>query len=161
MRAVSNTSPLSNLAIIGRLDLLRQRYGTVLIPPAVAQELSALSHPGAKARITAALADGWLVVETPATPPPRLQFALDAGETEAIALALSVGADVLLMDEKRGREAARRQGLNVAGALGELLHARQAGRLPNVRSEISRLRAEAGFFVDAEIERFILLQVGE
>jgi len=44
MRVVSNTSPLSNLAIIGRLDLLKQRYGTVRIPPAVARELSALSH---------------------------------------------------------------------------------------------------------------------
>ena len=48
-----------------------------------------------------------------------------------------------------------------AGALGELLHARQTGLLPNLRSEIQRLRTEARFFVDAEIERFILSQVGE
>jgi hypothetical protein len=33
--------------------------------------------------------------------------------------------------------------------------------LPNLRSEINRLRSHAGFFVDAEIERFILPQVGE
>ena len=32
MRAVSNTSPISNLAIIGRLSLLRQRYGRVVVP---------------------------------------------------------------------------------------------------------------------------------
>ena len=51
--------------------------------------------------------------------------------------------------------------LTVAGALGELLHARQTGLLPNLLSEISHLRSEAGFFVDAEIERFILSQVGE
>lgn len=161
MRVVSDTSPLSNLAIIGRLDLLKQRYGTVRIPPAVAQELSALSHPVAKGRITAALAEGWLVVENPPAPPPALPFPLDAGETEAIALALATQADVLLMDEKRGREAARRNGLTVAGALGELLHARQTGLLPNLRSEINRLRTEAHFFVDAEIESFILSQVGD
>ncbi len=161
MRVVSNTSPLSNLAIIGRLDLLKQRYGTVRIPPAVARELSALSHPAGQARIAAALAEGWLVVEQPPFARPPLPFPLDAGETEAIALALAVHADVLLMDEKRGREAARRNGLTVAGALGELLHARQTGLLPNLRSEINRLRSEAGFFVDAEIERFILSQVGE
>ena len=65
------------------------------------------------------------------------------------------------MDEKRGREAARRNGLAVGGVLGELLHARQAGLLPSARGEINRLRAEAGFFVDVEIEKFILLQVGE
>ena len=40
MRVVSNTSPLSNLAVIGRLELLQHRYGTVCIPPAVAQELA-------------------------------------------------------------------------------------------------------------------------
>jgi hypothetical protein len=45
--------------------------------------------------------------------------------------------------------------------LGELLHARQTGMLPNLRSEINRLRSGAGFFVDAEIERFILSQVGD
>ncbi len=161
MRAVSNTSPLSNLAILGRLDLLKRWYEKVLIPPAVAQELSALSHPGAKASITAALADGWLVVEKPSVLSLSLPIPLDAGESEAIALALTIRADVLLMDEKRGRQAARHHGLTVAGVLGELLHARQTGLLPELRGEINRLRAEAHFFVDAEIERFILSQVGE
>lgn len=161
MRAVSNTSPISNLAIIGRLDLLKRRYGKVRIPPAVAQELAGLSHSEARAQIAAALAEGWLVVEAPTAPSPTLPFPLDAGETEAIALALALRADVLLLDEKRGREAARGHGLTVAGVLGELLHARQAGLLPELRSEIRRLRAEAHFFVDAEIERFILSQAGE
>ena len=41
MLVVSNTSPISNLAIIGRLDLLRERYGAVLMPPAVKTDLSA------------------------------------------------------------------------------------------------------------------------
>lgn len=159
MRVVSNTSPISNLAIIGRLDLLKQRYRTVRIPPAVGHELSALSHPSAKALITAALAEGWLVVENPPASPLSLPFPLDAGETEAIALALATRADVVLMDEKRGREAARTNGLTVAGVLGELPHARQTGRLPNLRGEINR--TAAGFFVDVEIERFLRSQVGE
>jgi predicted nucleic acid-binding protein len=47
------------------------------------------------------------------------------------------------------------------GAVEQLLHARQTGMLLNLRSEINRLRSEAGFFVDAEIERFILSQVGD
>jgi len=38
MRVVSNTSPISNLAIIGRLELLKRRYGAVRIPPAVTYE---------------------------------------------------------------------------------------------------------------------------
>ena len=118
MRVVSNTSPLSNLAIIGRLDFLKQRYGVVRIPAAVAQELSALSHPAAKADIEAALREGWLVVENAPPVPPPLPFPLDPGEVQAIALVLAIGADVLLMDEKRGREAARRNRLAVGGILG-------------------------------------------
>jgi len=45
--------------------------------------------------------------------------------------------------------------------LGELLHARLQGWIPNLRDEIARLRLHAGFFVDAEIEAFITSQVGE
>ena len=37
-------------------------------------------------------------------------FPLDAGETEAIALACLMKAEVLLMDEKKGRQAARQCG---------------------------------------------------
>jgi uncharacterized protein len=162
MRVVSNTSPISNLAIVGRLEILRRRYDAVRIPPAVAGELSALSHSAGKRRVEAAMSDGWLVVVPLADLPPlQLPFPLDAGEAAAITLASQLKADVLLMDEKLGREAARRMGLSVAGALGELLHAKLAGWIPNVTDEIRRLRIEAGFFVDAEVERFILSQTGE
>lgn len=161
MRVVSNTSPLSNLAIIGRLDLLKQRYGVVQIPPAVAAELSRLSHVAGKTRITAALTQGWLVVENSSAPPPPLIFPLDAGEREAITLALAVRADALLIDEKRGRAAARQAGLTVTGVLGELLHARFSGQLPAIKPELLRLRTEAGFFIDGGIEQFILSQAGE
>ncbi|HXP62461.1 MAG TPA: hypothetical protein VN829_18325 [Dongiaceae bacterium] len=162
MHVVSNTSPLSNLAIIGRLDLLRQRYGLVRIPPAVAQELAHLTHPEGKALVDAAISAGWLQVDpTRVEEPLPLPFKLGAGETAAIALALATKAQVLLIDEKRGRNAARHVGLTVAGALGELLYAKLAGKLPALRTELQRLRHEAGFFIDAEIERFILSQASE
>jgi predicted nucleic acid-binding protein len=49
---VSNTSPLTNLAAIGQLDLLRQIYHQIVIPEAVFHELSAEDglHPGAIVR---------------------------------------------------------------------------------------------------------------
>jgi len=58
MRVVSNTSPISNLAIIDRLELLKRRYSEIWIPAEVARELSAMSHTEAQARIQAALAIG-------------------------------------------------------------------------------------------------------
>jgi predicted nucleic acid-binding protein len=161
MRVVSNTSPLSNLAIIGRLELLQRRYGLVHIPPAVGTELAVLTHAAGKQRIEAALAARWILVEELVGSPPALPFALDAGETAAIALAWQTRADLLLLDERRGREAARQLGLAVAGVLSELIHAKQAGWVPSLREEIARLRQEARFFVDAPIEQFILAQVGE
>ena len=160
MRVVSNTSPLSNLAIIGRLEFLPRRYGKVQIPPAVAAELAALSHAEGSRRIAAAMVEGWLqVAATPVVLP--MPFPLDPGETEAIALACEMKAEVLLMDERKGRQAARQYGLVVAGVLAELVHAKHSGWIPCVREEIQRLRREAGFFVDGAVEGFILSQVGE
>jgi uncharacterized protein len=117
MRAVSDTSPISNFAIIDRLDLFRERYGTVTIPEGVKEELDELTHSAAKGRILAAINDGWLEVKTNATP-ASLPTPLDPGETAAITLALQEKADVLLMDELRGREVARSLGIKVAGILG-------------------------------------------
>jgi uncharacterized protein len=161
MLVVSNTSPISNLAVVGRLIFLRQRYETIRIPQAVVDELRALEHVAASQQIQAALSEGWLFVEPLASPLQESTFHLDLGETEAILLACQLKANVLLMDEKRGREAARRCGLVVAGVLGELIHAKHVGWIPNVRDEIRKLRSEAGFFVDAAVEKFILTQVGE
>ncbi len=109
MRVVSNTSPISNLAIIGRLSLLRQRYRRVAVPPEVARELRALSHVAARDMIDAAFREGWLAVESVPTPSAlgELRRTLDAGEAEAIALAAATPTDVLLIDERRGRMAAR------------------------------------------------------
>jgi uncharacterized protein len=96
MRVVSDTSPLSNLAIIGRLDFLRRLHGTMIIAPAVAGELSRPRHPNGLAAIEAALADGWLKIESLASPAPHIP-GLHAGETESIALALAVPDTTLLM----------------------------------------------------------------
>lgn len=74
---------------------------------------------------------------------------------------VSLKADVLLPEEKRGREPARRVGLIVAGALGELVHANHARWIPSGRDKIHRLLREAGFFFDTGVERFIFSQGGE
>jgi predicted nucleic acid-binding protein len=163
MRVVSNTSPISNLAIVGRLYLLRQRYGAVTVPPAVANELRALTHGAAHDTVAMAFRDGWLLVE----PLPersaigKLRRELDLGEAEAIALAEATAADLLLIDERQGRMTAREHGLKVTGVLGELLYAKFRGELTSMREEMRKLRSEARFFIGADIEQFILSEAGE
>lgn len=163
MRVVSNTSPVSNLAIIGRLSLLPERYGRVVVPPEVRRELSALSHVAARQTITIAFREAWLVEESIPDPNPfeELRRTLDRGEAAAIALAATTNADILLIDERRGRIEARAFHLKIAGILGELLHAKFAGRLPSVQAEILKLRSEAHFFIHSDLERFIVSQAGE
>jgi predicted nucleic acid-binding protein len=103
---VSDTSPVLNLARIGWLDLLPLLYQQVLIPTAVYGELMR-----SKSDLPPAidLAVPWLIVAT-ANDRKRVQEFrehLDLGEAEAIVLAIELRADVLLVDERRGRRVQR------------------------------------------------------
>jgi len=163
MRAVSNTSPVSNLAIIGRLALLRQKFGQVVIPEAVARELSALDHAGGRASVEAALRDGWLVVERLSDRRllSVLRTRIDEGEAEAIELARQTHADLLIIDDLDGRRVAAEEALPYTGLLGLLAEERMAGNIPSLEAEIQRLRDECRFFVSAELETMVLQGVGE
>jgi hypothetical protein len=87
--------------------------------------------------------------------------ALDAGESQAIALAVELCSPLLLIDEKKGRMAARRLGFTLTGALGIVAAARVAGSVPSAEGLIALLRSEAGFFVSAEAELHALRLAGE
>ena len=107
MIVVSDTSPVLNLARIGRLQLLFLLYHQVLIPSAVYDELTA-----SKSDLPPAIdlaAQPWLMVAA-ANDQKRVQELrkdLDRGEAEAIVLAIERRADLLLVDERRGRRTAR------------------------------------------------------
>jgi uncharacterized protein len=163
MVAVSNTSPISNLSIIRRLDLLRSQFSKVLIPEAVRTELARMPNPKAKASIETALRDGWLQCRVVAN--QRLAAALgndlDQGEAEAIALATEIQADVLLIDEKEGRNVARSAGVPVRGVLGILVRAKSNGEIPSVKAEIDALRSLACFFISPLLEAEVMRSVGE
>ncbi len=161
MPVVSNTSPISNLAISGRLDLLHEQLGEVLIPPAVETEL--LRHPLPKSlqRITAAIESGRIRVEQLPRPVPEHLTALDPGESEALALALEIKASRIVIDESLARRHAARLGLAHVGILGLLRHARRTGQIDSLAEEISKLRAEARFFVSQSLEHRLLVSVGE
>ena len=159
---VSNTSPLSNLAIIGRLDLLPEQLGSVTIPPGVQSELSRHPNPGARQFLEKALKDRWLqVVPLAGTVPADLALALDLGEAEALALALEIKADMVLLDESAARLQARQLGLAHTGVLGVLRQARQMNRIASLKVEILRLRTEARVFISPALEKRLLDSVGE
>jgi len=133
MTVVSNTSPLLNLSIIGRLDLVRSQFGHVLIPDAVRDELEMNSGRPGSATLRAAVSEGWIRVQNVATATRAhvrtLRQSLDQGESEAIALAAATDASLLLLNEREGRKHARAIGLPVTGAIGILLRAHKNGGL--------------------------------
>ncbi len=163
MLVVSDTSPLSNLALIDRLDLLREQFGRVLVPLAVSRELSALREPTARLALARAITDGWLVeTSLPEDAPfPAELEGLDPGETEAVRLAYLRSPEAVLMDEREGRERAALLGIRAIGVLGVLLVGKRDGSLSSVSEEIHRLRKEAGFFISQSLEAEILELAGE
>lgn len=98
MIVVSDTSPLSGLAIVGHLALLHRLYGQLVIPSAVADELRRGGQDDP--RIAQVLTLSWLAIEPPSNHrligELRTVYKLDKGESEAIALALELSADELL-----------------------------------------------------------------
>ncbi len=86
---------------------------------------------------------------------------LDAGEAEAIALALETQADLLLMDERIGRESARYFGLHFTGLIGILIEAKSQGLIDSVKVHLDELRNRAGFRVRNELYLRVLADQGE
>lgn len=116
MIVASDTSPINYLVLIELQHILLTLFDRVVIPEAVQRELLAGGTPEPVRQFVAA-APGWLQVR-PAPELPATLMHLDSGEREAIALALHVGAESVLLDERKGRQAAREQGLQVSGTLG-------------------------------------------
>ena len=163
MLVVSNTSPIMNIAIVDLLSLLRQQFSEVIIPAAVIEELRLdTDYPGTD-KIRQAISDGWLRQITVENQQLvlALKRELDDGEAEAIALALQLKADLLLMDERDGRSVAKSMGINPIGILGVLIRAKQGGTIKSVKEVLIRLRNEAGFYLADDLMQNILVEIGE
>lgn len=161
MIVVSNTSPIINLACVSQLDLLRQLYGQIIIPQAVFTEIAiaGAGEPGAKE----VQGFDWITPRpvTQGSLTKVLRLELDAGEAEAIACALEINADLLLLDERRARETAQRLGLKFIGILGVLTEAKRRQLIPRIRPVLDNLRHQAGFWVTDALYQRVLAVAGE
>ena len=156
MQVVSNTSPLRYMIAVGQSDLIQSLFGHILIPRAVEAELT---HPSAPAVVRQWMAQrpAWIDVRDLVAPPElALLQHLDAGEAEAIQLAINLNADLLIMDERSGREVATTRHITVVGILGILLESYRRGAVRSQADIISQLQTE-GF----RISRRLRLQFQE
>lgn len=159
MIVVSNTSPILSLALIGRLDLLHDLYGSIVIPAAVRQEIMATDQSGAQ---EVSQAD-WIITH-PIDPDvilKLLQREVDRGEAEAIGLAVQLKAAVLLIDERKARNLAQYLELNVVGLLDVLQEAKQRQLLPTIKPVLDDLLTRARFRLSRKLYQRTLHTAGE
>jgi len=138
-------------------------YTNVIIPQAVANELANLTEEDI--RIKAIISLNWIQVKQAA----NLElvaclsndYNLDIGEAEAIALALELKADELLIDERLGRREAVRLGRSITGVLGVLLIAKNRGLISKVQPIIDALILPANFRISRQLYEEVLQTANE
>ena len=91
----------------------------------------------------------------------RLTLMVDAGEAEAIELAKELHADLLLIDERKGRRLAVAEGVSVIGLLGVVVLAKRRGLIPSAHNLLAALKDQAGFYLSGELVDRALASVGE
>ncbi len=162
MIVISDASPILNLSAVGKLDILPQLFTSVIIPQSVFEEI-AISGKGKPGAAELAGAPPWAEVLPCHNNDllKELTKKLDRGEAEAIALAVETKADLLLIDEKRGRAMARLYQIRVTGLLGVLLQAKRRGILSEIKSTLDDMRMKANFRVSEKMYKQILSVAGE
>jgi len=139
---IADTTPLSELAKVGQMNLLRDVFGQVIIPEEVYQEVTTGTHPAA---IEVPLAT-WIQVRSVSDHQKLLELRittkLGLGECAAIILAQELNADRLLVDDLPARQLAESRNLPVTGTVGTLLIAKQKGLISNVKDVLDALIAQ-------------------
>jgi len=160
---VVDSSVLITLAAGDQFHLLRDFYSTIHIPPEVWSETTAAPKPFGVQEVHKARADGWLLVQSPQNVQPvlALSFNLQAGETEALALALELPGSLLLVDDAQGRRAAAALGISYTGTLGVLLRAKTEGKIPALKALLDLLAVRTTFWLSPTVHAAVLKQAGE
>lgn len=156
---IADSGPLISLAIIDRLNLLKQLYPRVVVPPAVWHEVTIKGKgmPGAEA--VAHLS--WLEMQKPKpealTP---LSIIVAPGEAEAIALAQAIEGSIVLLDDSQARRIAERFDVPRIGTLGILRRAKNKGMVEEIKPMIEQLQDNHIYMAENLIQA-ILDSVGE
>lgn len=154
---VSDAGPLIALAGCGHLELLVAVFDAVHVPQVVLSETTAdRSRPGAAD--IAAFVEAHVQVHPDRDDPVYTTAVshLDEGEAQALSLAHALGCGVL-MDERRGRQTAIRQGVPLFGVLGVLLQAKRIGKLERIAPALDRMQANGYRVSQALIEAALKL----
>jgi predicted nucleic acid-binding protein len=139
MIIVSDTTPFRYLIEIEEVHIIEALFGNVIIPEKVAEELQHANTPQ-KIKDWMLARPAWLEIKTADLTFFTPQMKLDQGEHEAIALAVELQADRLLIDDRNGRIEAKRAGVSIVPTMAmlELAAQRDLIDLPTVIDELRK-----------------------
>jgi predicted nucleic acid-binding protein len=159
MIVVADASPLNYLIQIECDALLPKLFGKVLVPAGVIKEFR---HPATPPSVASWLSrmPSWVEVRVASTAIDPTLDVLDPGEREAIQLAQEVRADLLLIDERRGRLEAKRRAIPTTGTLGVLLAAQKQGMI-DAEAALERLINETSFRITPAVRETFVQQYRE
>lgn len=157
MIVVSDTTAISNLVQIGKLNLLQNLYGEVIIPESVYKELQILIDLNIVSKED--LRKNWIKSKQVKdnSEVSKLLDRLDIGESQAIIMGIELSADYLLIDEKEGRLVALEKNINIIGTLGVLIEARSKNLITSVQEEMDKLR-HIGFWISDNLYQKIVAE---
>ncbi|MEI8203754.1 MAG: DUF3368 domain-containing protein [Bacteroidota bacterium] len=136
-KAISNTTPIITLLSISRIELLRDIYSKIIIPKGVYDEIEQGKD---KAYYTDLSKLNWIEIKDISDREPlKYLHELDKGEAEVIVLANEINADLVIIDERLGREYAEYFNLNITGSMGVLLKAKELGLIKEIKPLIKQM----------------------
>ncbi len=154
---VSNSSPIIHLAKIGKLDLLESLYGNIVVPDKVYLECTDTTYFHEETRL---ISDAYWISKMKIKNVRLFNLLypeIDAGEAEALVLALENNADLVLLDDMEARIKARKLGLLFTGVLGVLLKAKNQGMAVSLKEDIEKLE-QTGFRISSDLKAKFISQ---
>src|SRR6056297_145843 len=145
---VSDTSCLILFYKIGEFDLLKKIFGKLQITDTVLKEFNQK------------IPDWIEVVELTTELQKGLSSYLDKGEATAISLAAEHENSLLIIDEVKGRKAAKEMGITLTGLLGVLIAAKKKGHIEAVKLLIEKIQ-KTNFRISDELIQKVLDKVHE
>ena len=134
---IADSSPIISLAIVDQIDLIEEIFGEVFIPEEVYNEIIFLDKPYSKK--LRSIFESKVIQVKNQTALELLKDEIDAGEAEAIILALELEINDILIDDFKGRTRAELKGLNVYGTFGLLIEAKKKKLISNVKSLLDKM----------------------
>ena len=163
MIVISDTTPIISLLKANHLEVLQGLYGNVLIPKAVYRELTENPIYSEEAK-TIKVLDFLKMVpveNVKSVNVLRSVTGLDAGESEALIMYDEQNADLLLMDEHKGRRVAKQLNVRYIGTVGILMLAYDKGLIQSSDVKLCLdMMLDSGIRLDEKLCNIVLEHVG-